>query len=114
MASFAVVLFVALLVGAVALYVMRNRKIACWLLVLFPAFTCALLLKDLAGGMARLGQAAFEGDQKQLFYAFFLLALSLTSALRSNWTWLFWISWIVNAALCGVLVYLEFFWKLFS
>ncbi|HLY41644.1 MAG TPA: hypothetical protein VKR52_10535 [Terracidiphilus sp.] len=114
MASFAVSFFVALLVAAVALRVMRNRTVACWLLVLFPALFCALLLKDLAGGMARLGQAAFESDQKQLLYSFFLLALSLTSALRSNWAWLFWIAWIFNAAVCGILVYLEFFWKVFS
>ncbi|HUN86934.1 MAG TPA: hypothetical protein VMU48_21320 [Terracidiphilus sp.] len=114
MASVAIFSFIAVLLAAAVLYLMRNQKVACWLLVPFPAFLCLAILRDLSGGIPKLGQSAFESDQKELLYCFFFLAMSLTAALRPRWPWLFWFAWVVNAFACALLVFLAYFWKAFS
>ena len=114
MASFIVPVIIALLVATAVLHVMRKRRFAPWLLVLFPVCVCIAILKDLAGGAARIGTAAFTDDQKQLVYFLGLLAMSLLAAVRPKWLWLFWIVWLLDALVCSVFVYLAYFWKVFS
>ncbi|MFZ0746993.1 MAG: hypothetical protein WAM85_21495 [Terracidiphilus sp.] len=114
MASLVVPILIGLLVAVAVLHVILNRKLAAWLLVLFPASLCGAALADLSRGAEKLGQTAYESDQKQLVYCFFLLALSLTAALRPKWLWLFWIAWVADALVCGIFVYLACFWKAFS
>ena len=53
-------------------------------------------------------------DQKQLAVALVMLAISIFAALRAQWRWLFWIEWFLNGIVCGMLIYLVFFWKVFS
>ena len=113
MASLITVVAVALVIAAAALWFKRRRVSSC-LLMTFPATLCIMALVDLSGGAARIGQAAFESDLKQLAYVFCLLLLCLLAALRPSWGWLFWAAWAFSALVCGVLVYLAFFWKVFS
>ena len=114
MSSLLVPVLIALLVAAAVLHVMRSHRVAAWLLVTFPAALCAGIVLDLSKGAAALGQGAFEGDQKQLVYCFFFLALSLTAALCPKWPWLFRLAWVIDASVCGILVYLAYFWKVFN
>jgi hypothetical protein len=105
---------IALLLAAAALHLRGLRRLGCWLLAVFPAFACIAYLRDLLQGAQHLGLAAYQGDRKQLGAALALLAMSALAALRPQWRWLFWIEWIFNGIACGVLVYLVFFWKVFS
>jgi len=114
MESSLVLVFAAVLIGAAALQIAGKRSFSCWLLVPFPAFSVVFGLFALADAPSRLGQAAFESDVKQVAFLAVLLLLSLASALRRKWRWLFWVAWIANALVCGVLVYLALFWKVFS
>ena len=104
----------AVLLIAAALQLRSQRRVSCWLLAVFPAFACIGYLRDLAQGVQRIGLAAYRNDQKQFGAAFVFLAFSVVAALRPQWRWLFWLEWIFNAIACGVLVYLVFFWKVFS
>lgn len=99
---------------AAVLHITGKRAVGCWLLAIFPASACAAALYDLSLGSTRIGLAAFESDQKQLVFCVLLLALTLFAALRPRWPWLFWIAWMPNLCVCAVLVYLAFFWKVFS
>ena len=115
MASLLVPVLIALLVAAAALHVMRSRqarRVAARAFFL-PPFAPALSWTSPKAPRA-LGQGAFEGDQKQLVYCFFFLALSLTAALCPKWPWLFRIAWVIDAWVCGILVYLAYFWKVFN
>jgi hypothetical protein len=47
-------------------------------------------------------------------YVLVLLVLSVFAALRPKWPWLFWIAWAPSGFICGILVYLAFFWKVFN
>ena len=114
MATVIVPLLIVLLIAAVVLHLMGKRSLGCWLVVLFPASLCAVALLDHAKGPVQLGLASYQSDQKQLAYCLAILALSLLAALRPKWWWLFWVSWTLNAIVCGMLVYLAFFWKVFS
>jgi len=105
---------IAALLFAAALQWMGQHRLACWLLAAFPLFTCLACLRDLAQGASRIGLATYQSDQKQLGVALLLLAVSILAALRPHWRWLFWIEWILLGVACGVLVYLAFFWKVFS
>jgi hypothetical protein len=102
------------LLAAAILQGMRKRVLACWLLAPFPALMCIGILRDLARGPGQLGQGAFASDQKQLALCAVLLGMSLLPALRPVRWWLFWVAWLLNAAVMGVLIYLVFFWKVFS
>jgi len=114
MGALLAVFVIVLLLAAAALQLVGRRRIACWLLAVFPGFACVAYLRDLAQGAQRLGLAAYQSDQKQFGAALVLLAISVFAALRPQWRWLFWLEWIFNAIACGVLVYLVFFWKVFS
>jgi hypothetical protein len=112
-ALLAIFVIVILLVAA-ALQLAARRRFACWLLAIFPAFACVAYLRDLSQGPQHTGLATYQSDQKQLGAALLLFAISFVAAVRPQWRWLFWIEWIFNAIACGVLVYLAFFWKVFS
>jgi len=105
---------IVLLLLAAFLQLRGRRRIACWLLAVFPGFACIAYLRDLAQGAERLGLATYQSNQKQFGAALALLAISVVAVLRSQWRWLFWLEWVFNAIACGVLVYLVFFWKVFS
>jgi hypothetical protein len=105
---------IALLLAAAGLQIRGRRRLSCWLLVVFPGFLCLAYLRDLSLGPARLGAAAYVSDQKQLVVALAMVAVSIFAAFRAEWRWLFWIEWCLNAIVCGMLIYLVFFWKVFS
>jgi hypothetical protein len=114
MATFIVPVVIILLIGTGTFQLMGKRGLSCWLLALFPASLCIVAVADISRGAAKIGEGAFESDQKQLVYCLSFLALSVLAALRSQWRWLFWTAWAFNALVCGMLVYLVFFWKVFS
>jgi hypothetical protein len=114
MGAFLTIVVIALLLVAAALQLRGKRSLSCWLLVVFPGFLCLAYLHDLAKGPGALGISAFQSDQKQLVVALFMLTVSIFAAFRTQWRWLFWLEWILNGIVCGMLVYLVFFWKVFS
>ena len=114
MASIIVFAVLAFLVAVAVLHMMGMRKVACWLLVVIPTFLCGQGLVDISRGIAKLGEASYRSDEKELTYSFGLLALSLFAAFRPKSPWLFWMVLAFNIAVCGILVYLTFFWKAFS
>jgi hypothetical protein len=114
MQSLAVFFAIALLITTAILNLIGKRVLSCWLLALFPAAICAGTLIDLSLGVRYLGQASFDTDVRTIPSALALLAVTVLAALRSRWRWLFWIAWLANALICGVVVYLAFFWKVFS
>ena len=105
---------VLLLIVCAVLNFTRRRALSCWLLVLFPAVFCFALLFDISHGVQKLGQASYHSDLRALPYALAFLAITLLAAFRPNWRWLFWTIWLVSALICAVIVYLTFFWKVFS
>jgi hypothetical protein len=92
----------------------RWRTSSGWLLVLFPAILCIGILVDLSHGVQKLGQGGYNTDLRTLPYFLGLLAVVVLAALRPKWGWLFWIIWLLNALFCAGVVYLTFFWKVFS
>jgi hypothetical protein len=114
MGAFLTIVVIALLLAAAALHLTGHPRLAAWLLVIFPGFLCLAYLHDLAKGSRILGLAAFQGDEKQLVVACFMLAVSIFAAFRTQWRWLFWTEWFLNGIACGMLVYLVFFWHVFS
>jgi hypothetical protein len=114
MGEFVALVLVVLLVGTAALQLTGRRRLSCWLLALFPGSLCVGCLLDIARGAAKIGESTYRSDQKQLLYCLCFLLLSVAAALRPQWKWMFWIAWAFNALVCGVLVYLAFFWKVFS
>ncbi len=111
---FVACIVVALLVGTAALQLTGRRRLSCWLLALFPATLCVACILDILRGAAKIGESAFESDRKQLVYCLVFLAISVFAALRPQWKSLFWLAWVFGALVCGILVYLAFFWKVFS
>ena len=105
---------IVLLVICAVLEFTRWRVIGTRLLVLFPAALSIGLLLDLAHGISKLGQAAYNTDLRTLPFLLAFLAIALLAALRPNWRWLFWIEWLFGALLCSIAVYMTFFWKVFS
>ena len=105
---------IILLVVCAVLEFTRWRVVGTWLLVLFPAAMFASLLFDLAHGVRKLGQAAYDTDLRTLPFLLGFLALAVLAALRPRWRWLFWIEWVIGALCCAIAVYLTFFWKVFS
>jgi len=107
--------FTASLVFACAvLHLTRRRVLACWLLAMFPAALCVGLIFDLSHSAARLGQASYRSDLRTLPYLLGFLIITLLAALRPRWGWLFWIAWLFSALICAVVVFLTYFWKVFS
>ena len=104
---------VALLLAAAVLQVTGHPRAGCWVLVVFPGFLLLAYLRDLALGPAHLGFAAYRGDEKQLVVALAMVAVSVFAAFRVRWRWLFWLEWCLNAVVCGILIFLVFFSKLF-
>jgi hypothetical protein len=105
---------IVLLLVCAALFFTPLRKLGCWLLVIFPAVLCAGLLKDLAKGAQKMGQASYQSDLKTLLPLVGFLAITLFAAVRPRWGWAFWIAWILNALVCAIVVFLTYFWKVFS
>ena len=105
---------ITLVVVSAVLFFARWRKVGAWLLVLFPAALCAGLLKDLAKGAQKLGEASYQSDLKTLLPLVGFLAIALFAALRPRWGWLYWIAWSLSALVCGVVVFLTYFWNVFS
>jgi len=91
-----------------------RKTTACWLLVVFPSALCVGLFLDLAHGAQRLGQASYSSDLRTLPYVLGFLVVALIAALRPRWAWLFWIGWVFSALICAVVVFLTYFWKVFS
>ena len=105
---------IVLLIACAVFHFMRKRSLACWLLVLFPASLCARLLIDLARGAQKLGEASYRTDLRVLPFLLFFLAITVLAALRPKWRWLFWITWLISAPICAVMVLLTFFFKVGS
>jgi hypothetical protein len=108
------IIVIALLLAAAALQLTGRPRFSCWLLVIFPGFLCFAYLRELHQGPQRLGLSAYLSDQKQFGVALCMLAFSIFVAFRTSWRWLFWLEWILNGIACGMLVYLVFFWRVFS
>lgn len=105
---------IILLLACAALEFTRWRAIGTRLLVLFPAVLCLSVLLDLTHGVTQLGLAAYNSDLRTLPLLLIFLAIAILAALRPAWRWLFWIVWLIGAALCSIAIYLTFFWKVFS
>ena len=105
---------IILLVACAVLQFTRWHIAGTRLLVLFPAALCLGLLLDIVHGVTKLGQAAYNTDLRTLPFLLGFLAIAVLAALRPNWRWLFWITWLVSAVLCSIAVYLTFFWKMFG
>ena len=96
------------------LHFTRLRRLGCWLLVIFPSALCAALLRDLAKGAQKLGEASYRSDFKTLLPLVGFLSVTLFAALRPRWGWVFWIAWTLSALVCSLIVFLTYFWKVFS
>ena len=107
-------LSVILVLGCAILSLAHRRKLASWLLVVFPAALCIGLFLDLAHGAAKLGQASYSSDLRTLPYLLGFLVITIAAALRPRWSWIFWIAWLFGALVCAVVVFLTYFWKVFS
>lgn len=105
---------IILLLGCAILFFTPFRKVGCWLMVLFPLSLDVGILLDLAHGVQKLGQAGYNSDERILPVFLGLLILTVISAMRPRWWWLFWICWLLNAICCAIAVFLTFFWKVFS
>lgn len=114
MASFLVVVSASVLLIAAILQFAGKRALSCWLLVPFPVIACFRAIAKLSHGSRELGESTFEGDLTLLVYLAAPLLLSLLAALRPNWQWMFWIAWVLNALVCAFVVFIAFFWKVFS
>lgn len=105
---------IVLLLACAVLFFTPLRKLGCWLLVILPAALCAALLRDLARGAQKLGEASYHSDLRTFLPLIGLLAITLFGALRPKWGWVFWIAWLLNALVCTLVVFLTYFWKVFS
>ncbi len=114
MATLFVLLFVALLLAAAALQLMRRRVWAAALVTVGPVGIVLTLIADLSRGVQHIGQAAYNANERQLVVSLPLLALCALALWRPNWQWLFWILWLLNVLIAACAVYLTFFWKVFS
>jgi len=72
------------------------------------------LFLDLAHGATKLGRASYSSDLRTLPYLLGFLVITLLAAFRPKWGWLFWIAWLFSAFVCAVVVFLTYFWKVFS
>ena len=114
LASLIVVFLSALLVATAGLRIAGRRRLACWLLMVVPAFLSGAALVDLTRGISALGAAAYQSDKKQLLFSVVFLFVTLPAVLFPRRQLFFWAPWMIGALVCGALVYLAFFWKVFS
>lgn len=105
---------IILVFACAVLHLTRHRTLACWLLVVFPSALSIGLFLDLAHGAAKLGQASYRSDLRTLPYVLGFLAVTLLAAFRPRWGWLFWVAWVFSAFVSAVVVFLTYFWKVFS
>jgi hypothetical protein len=105
---------VFLLVVCAVLFFTPLRKLGCWLMAIFPAALCAGLIKELAKGAKSVGEASYRSDLMVLVPLLGFIAIAVFAALRPRWGWLFWIGWLLNALVCALIVFLTYFWKVFS
>ena len=103
-----------LVLASAILHFTRRRKLACWLLAIFPAALCVGIVFDLAHGVQKLGQASYSSDLRTFPYVLGFLLISVIAALRPKWAWLFWIAWVFSTLVCAAAIYLTYFWKVFS
>lgn len=105
---------VALWAASALLWFTRGRAIAGWLLTFLPASFVFLSVAEILKGKASLGRGTFETDERQLWFSLATLAVCVLSAVKWRWRWSFWAIWICTGLVCAVIVYLTFFWKVFS
>ncbi|HVU46281.1 MAG TPA: hypothetical protein VHD85_09155 [Terracidiphilus sp.] len=109
-AAFAVVL----LVTAVVFQFLKKLRLACWTLFAFPVVLSIAGLLSLIKDPAVVGATAFRANGNVLVFCIGLIGLCILAVLRPGWRWLFWMAWLPSAFICGALVYLVFFWNVFS
>lgn len=105
---------IILVLGSAILHFTHLRRLSCWLLVLLPASLCLGLLMDLAKGAQKLGEASYHSDLKTLLPLVGFLAVAVFGAIKPKWGWIFWIAWVLGVLVCAVVVFLTYFWKVFS
>jgi hypothetical protein len=101
-------LAVVLVLACAVLHFTRWRKLASWLLVIFPAALCAGLWLDLSHDSLKPGQPGYHFDLAALPYLFGFLVVTVIAALRPRWRWIFWILWAVSALISVLLVFFTF------
>lgn len=114
MAPLVLAIVIVFTIVAAAFHAIGYRVPGCWLLVLSAASLCIGIIRDLCLGVRQIGQAAIDDDHNHLMFCLVLLVLSLLATLRTNWLWFFWIVLTLNTMVCAVLLYIVFFWKVFS
>ena len=103
-----------LVVLCAVLFFTPLRKLGCWLMAIFPAGLCAAFLKELVKGTTKIGEATYHSELMVLLPLLVFLIITIVAALRPRWGWLFWIGWVLNAFVCALIVFLTYFWKVFS
>lgn len=107
-------LAVILVLACAVVHFTHRKNLACWLLVIFPGALCLGVFLDLAHGAQALGEASYSSDLRTLPYLLGFLVITLIAAFRPRWGWLFWIAWVFSSLVCAVVVFLTYFWKVFS
>ncbi len=107
-ASTALVLLSCVQVFTIVLRLVAKKSFAAWLLALG---TVPVAVQS-AIYVARATQHA-PADTAIAIIEVAVVALALVSLWRPA-SFCFWVGWVLNLALLGFLVYLEFFWHIFS
>ena len=113
-ASLFAIACVALWLASALLRMMRRGVFAGWPLTFLPGSACFRYVAELSRGGTALSLVPSASNQSQLLISLASLGLSVLSAVQWGWRWLFWTVWICNGLVCAVIVYLVFFWKVFS
>jgi hypothetical protein len=113
-ASLLAIACIALWLASAILRLTQGRVVAGWPLTFLPASMCVSSVLALSQGKAALGRAGFETDLRVLLYCLAALGLSVFSAIQWKLRWLFWTIWVCSGLFCALIVYLVFFWKVFS
>lgn len=114
MSSVLLLIWILVLVAAPILRAARRSASSGWLLTALPAAASLASIEDLLRGAAAVGEGAFESAEKQLGFFLLLLFVTVLAAFRQQTRWLFWAAWLMNAAVCAIVVYLALFWKVFA
>jgi len=102
------------MIMAVVYQFLGRLRASCWLLLVFPVVLSIVALLSYSNGIGKEAGTDLRSDQNMAIFCISLLALSALAVLRPRWRWLFWLAWLPNAIACGTLVYLVFFWHVFS